>query len=121
MASPYTVNFKKVRRNVDFYKIITFSINADGDPLDIGGATFKMMVKPKIGTDPDPILTLTMGSGLSVTTDGTDGKLTILVDHTVMVTKDLGNYKYDLVMIRDGASEVVMEGSFKIVEGVTEL
>lgn len=120
MASPYIVNFKKVRRNVDFYKIITFKQDAT-TPLDIGGASFKMQVKPKIGTNPAAILTLTLGDGLSLTSDGTDGKLTILVDHLVMKTKALGSYKYDLVMIRSGASEVVMEGSFKIVDGVTEL
>jgi hypothetical protein len=58
---------------------------------------------------------------LELFTDGEDGKLLINVDHLVMADVPVGNYKYDLVMVNDGASSIVMEGSIKVKSGVTEL
>ena len=43
------------------------------------------------------------------------------VQHTVMETVPVGSYKYDLVLDRSGATEVLMEGSIKIVAGVTDI
>lgn len=114
----YTVNFNKVRKNVDFRHVVTLT---DGtNPINIATATFFMDVVPKLGT-PTPILSLSLGSGLSLFTDGSDGKLLIEVDHLVMEGKAVGSYKYDLIMVRSGVSEVVMEGNFKIKAGVTDL
>ena len=62
-----------------------------------------------------------MGAGLRLVTDGTDGKFAIDVQHTVMETVPVGSYKYDLVLDRSGATEVLMEGSIKIVAGVTDI
>ena len=119
MAAPYRVNFKKVFRNVDLYQVFTL-LSAPSTPVNIGGATFFMMVRPKVGT-PTPVLSLSLGSGLQLVTDGTDGKIAINVNHTVMEAIPLGSYKYDLVMDRGGASEIVMYGDFKVVDGVTDL
>lgn len=118
MTGIYTVNFNRVRRNVDFRHVVTLT---DGtNPIDISQATFFMDVVPKLGT-PTPILELSLGSGLEFSTNGSDGKLIINVDHLVMETKASGSYKYDLVMVRSGVSEIVMEGSLKIVAGVTDI
>lgn len=120
-AGVYTVNFNKVRKNVDFRYVVTLTDGATTPaPIDISSATFFMDVVPKIGT-PTPILSLALGSGLSLFSDGTDGKLLIHVDSSVMEGKAVGSYKYDLVMVRSGVSEVVMEGNFKIKAGVTDL
>lgn len=120
-AGVYTVHFNKVRKNVDFRKVVTLY---DGETppaaINIAAATFFMDVVPKLGT-PTPILSLSLGSGLSLLTDGSDGKLLISVDSAVMETKDVGSYKYDLIMVRSGVSETVMEGNFKIKSGVTDL
>jgi len=114
----YTVNFNKVRKNVDFRHVVTLT---DGtDPINLTGATFFMDVVPKLGT-PTPILSLSLGSGISLLTDGTDGKILLMVDSSVMEGKAVGSYKYDLIMVRSGVSEVVMEGNFKIKPGVTDL
>lgn len=118
--TPYTVNFKKVRRNIDWYQVLNLK-NGAGAALDISGATFFLDVKPKVGDAPAAILSLSLGSGLSFGSDGSDGVLIILVDSEVMKLKPLGSYKYDLVIVRGGVSEVFMEGSLKIVEGVTDL
>lgn len=117
-AGVYTVNFNKVRKNVDFRYVVTMT---DGTTaINISNATFFMDVVPKVGTA-TPILELSLGAGLSFYTDGTDGKLVIHVDHAVMELKVNGSYKYDLVMVRSGVSEIVMEGSFKIKSGVTDI
>lgn len=117
----YTVNFNKVRNNVDFRHVVTLT---DGtDPVDVSAADFYMDVVPKIGTA-TPILELESTGGspeISLFTDGSDGKVVIHVDHLVMEALTPGSYKYDLVMIRSGVSEVVMEGNFKIKDGVTDL
>ena len=113
-----TVNFLKVRNNVDFRYVVSLT---DGeDALDITTASFFMQVVPKLGTA-TVVLDLSLGDGLELFTDGTDGKLVINVDHLVMVDIPVGNYKYDLVMVRGALSEVVIEGTMKIRAGVTEL
>lgn len=117
--TPYIVNFKKVRRNVDFYHVFAFKSNST-TALNISAATFFLRVLPKTGA-PTEVLDIALGTGLSFVTDGTDGKLKLLVEHTVMEAIPLGSYKYDLVMVRSTISEVIVEGSIKIVDGVTDI
>lgn len=115
----YGVNFKKVRKNVDWWQV--FHLTTDGTaPIDLSTAVLRMTVVPKLGT-PTPVLSLSLGSGLRLVTDGTDGKFAIDVAHTAMEAVPVGSYKYDLVLDRAGASEVLMEGSVKIVAGVTDI
>ena len=112
----YTVNFKRVHKNVDWRQV--FKITSDGTtPINISAATFKMTIASS-GTT---LMTLTLGSGLALVTDGTDGKLRIDVNHLVMETVAVGSYKYDLVMSRGAASEIVMEGTIKVIAGVTDI
>lgn len=118
MMTPYTVNFKRVRRNVDWYHIIKLTSNGT-TPIDISDATFFMRVVNKATLV--EVLDLSLDNGLELTTDGTDGQLSIHVSNTVMETIAVGVYKYDLVIVRNGVSETVMEGSVKVVDGVTEL
>jgi hypothetical protein len=124
----YTVNFKRVRKNVDWYTVWRFT--TDGTtPLDLTGADFHMDVRPRIGEPPVLELNLEAAipdpqdafAGLVFATDGSDGELILLVDHTVMADVAVGSYRYDLVIIRNGISEVLAEGSIRVVEGVTEL
>lgn len=119
MSAPYQVNFKRVRNNVDLYAVIDI-LSAPDTPISIATAQFFMQVRPKIGAGA-PVLDLSLGDGLSLYTDGTDGKLEIHVDHLVMEAVPLGNYNYDLVMVRGGLSEVVFYGTFKVVDGITDL
>lgn len=116
----YTVNFKKVRKNVDFRYVVTLH-NAANEPVDISQATFEMDVVPKLGTA-TPVLQLSTANGqLSLFDTGADGRLLINVDHLLMEAVPAGSYKYDLVMIQNGTSRVVMEGSITVKAGVTDI
>lgn len=120
-GQPYTVNFLKVRNNVDFYRTFTLKSKDEADvvaPIDLSSATLFMQWKPSLGGD--AVVSLAVGSGISKT-DAAAGKIAVLVDSEVMKTITPGKYKYDLVLVRSGLSETVMEGFLKIVEGPTEL
>lgn len=113
-----TVNFLVLYNNVDWHRVVTLTDGA-GDPVDISTATFFMEVRPSLGGD--PVLDLALGSGFSLFTNGADGKLLLHVDHLLMEAVTPGGYKYDLVMVRSGVSEIVMRGTIKVKAGVTDL
>lgn len=116
-AGVYTVNFNKVRKNVDWYQV--FRLTSDGTlPVTLVGATLKMQVRPVTGGP--PVLDLSLGSGLMIL-DAADGRFAINVDHTLMETVPVGTYSHDLVLDRSGFSQLVWEGKAKIKPGVTDI
>ena len=117
----YSVNFNRVRKNVDLYKV--FRLTTPGTPpapLPFkSGIALKMQIKRVIG-DQTPILTLTLGNGLTIV-DGDDGRFAVDLDSATLSGLPDGTFKHDLVLERYGHSEVVWEGKFKIKSGVTQL
>lgn len=112
----YTVNFLKVRKNADWRRTIT-CYSAPATPLDISAASFTLKAKNKLTGA--VVLTATLGDGLQFATDGTDGKLMINVDTLVLADIPVGKYIYDVKMVRDGADDIIIEGTVKFVEGVS--
>ncbi len=122
MSAPYTVNFLRVRNNVDFYRIFTIkskaSPSADPVAIDLSSATLFMKWKPALGGS--PVVSLAVGTGITKL-DAAAGKISVLIDSADMADIAAGKYKYDLVMVRSGLSETIMEGYVKVVDGVTAL
>lgn len=115
------VNFLNVRNNVDFSR--TFTIKSkDGDAaavaIDLDSATLFMQIKPSLGGA--AVASLSVGSGITKT-DPANGKISVLIDSEDMKAIDPGKYNYDLVMVRSGLSEIVLQGYMKIKAGVTDL
>jgi hypothetical protein len=117
----YKVDFNRVHNNADWWQ--SFKLTTDGTtPIDLGGAIFSMTLVPKLGAATvDNTFAFTMDTGLQLTTDGSDGLFSINIDHTVMETIPPGTYKYDMILDRSGASQVLMEGVVKIIDGVTDI
>lgn len=122
-GQPYTVNFLRVRNNVDFYRTFTLKSKDESDtvaPINLASATLFMKWKPALDLSATPVVALAVGTGITKT-DSANGKISVLVDSEVMKAIAPGKYKYDLVMVRGGISETVMEGYLKIVQGATDL
>lgn len=120
-GQPYTVNFLKVRNNVDFYRTFTLKSKDELDavaPINLSSATLFMKLKPALGGA--AVVSLAVGSGITKT-DAANGKISVLIDSAVMTTITPGKYNYDLVLVRAGLSETVMEGYMKIKSGATDL
>lgn len=122
-GQPYTVNFLKVRNNVDFYRTFTLKSKDEDDviaPINLASATLFMKWRPALDLTATPVVSLAVGTGISKT-DSANGKLSVLIDSAVMALIAPGKYKYDLVLVRAGLSETVMEGYVKVVQGATSL
>lgn len=116
-----TVNFLKVRNNVDFKQAFTIKSKVGDDApvaVDLSSATIFMKIRPALGGA--AVVSLSVGSGITKT-DAAAGKITVLIDSEVMETITPGKYLYDLVIVRSGVSEIVAEGYMKIKSGVTDL
>lgn len=98
------------KQNVDLNEPIQFVDEGTGVPAVFTGSTFEMDIK-------------TTGAGAVVlaATIGVDdideGRLTLTVlNGTIAV----GNYVYDLIRITGSAREMLMEGEFFVLQGVTQ-
>lgn len=122
-GQPYVVNFLKVRNNVDFYRTFTIKSKDSNNvvaPIDLSSATLFMKWRDALDAAATPVVSLAVGTGITKV-DAVEGKISILVDSEDMKAIAPGKYKYDLVMVRSGLSETIMEGYLKIVSGVTGL
>lgn len=122
-GQPYVVNFLKVRNNVDFYRTFTIKSKDSNNvvaAIDLSSATLFMKWRDALDATATPVVSLAVGTGITKV-DAVEGKISILVDSEDMKAIAPGKYKYDLVMVRSGLSETIMEGYLKIVSGVTGL
>jgi hypothetical protein len=92
-----------------------------GDPpatppiaLDISEASFRMQLREQ-ATSADVWANLSLGAGLAID-DGPGGLLSVLQPAHALRP---GRYVYDLVMIRAGVPDVIVEGVITVTSGVT--
>lgn len=119
--SATTVNFLSVKNNVDFYRTLTIKSKvgeAAPAAIDLTSATIFMQIKPALGGA--AVVSLSVGDGITKT-DPANGKISILIDSEEMKTIEPGKYIYDLVIVRSGLSEIVMQGYMKIKSGATAI
>ena len=115
----YAVTFKRVYKNVHWNQAFQlFSNTAGTTPVDISSATMEMDIVTR-GASPTVVKSLSLGDGIELTTDGTDGKFQIILPSSEMTSIPVATYKYDLIMTRAGVSEMIMEGLVTFVSGVT--
>lgn len=91
------------------YKLLTLT-DGNGDPLDLSTATVAMQIRRKAGED--ILLSLTEGSGLTVSTN------TVLIDS--LIDLDKGNYKYDIQFVyASGLVRTYIAGTFSVPDDIT--
>jgi hypothetical protein len=87
-----------LRRGCNWGPFVATMTNPDGTPVDLTGSTFEARIKRK-ANDAQPVAVITM----ALLTDGTDGKYTLAMDHTVTdalttdpdITKPGARYVWD--------------------------
>ena len=100
----------------DTFQTVTLDIDRDGSPIDLTGATIRMMLR-LVKTQVSPDLSLsTPSSGITIT-DAVNGEFEI--DEQI-ISIDAGSYFYDLeVEESSGEVNTVMGGNFIVQQDVT--
>ncbi len=102
-------------QGIPFDHIITKLVQ--GSPLDLTGYTAKMQVRRSVN-DPDAVLTLTDGDGLTL--GGPDGTVTIHIDASALTNLPYRTYVYDLeVYSPDAVPTRLVRGDFTVTPEVT--
>jgi len=110
MADYY--NFPDHRKG-DTFSGTTFQVNVDGTPLNITGATIKMMMKHK---KKNVKKLLTSYSGITIS-NPSSGEFKI--DRQIIDT-DPGEYVYDIeIELADGTVKTYIKGSWTIKQDIT--
>lgn len=100
----------------DTYAGVQFEIKVNDVILDLSDYEIKMQIKKK-PTDIDALLTLEIGGGLELVTDGTDGMFKI---NPFDVTLDAGVYLYDIQFTSiDNIIKTYISGLFEVIQDIT--
>lgn len=97
-------------KNVDWDRDVEF-VDQNGTAIDLSGSTFEMDIKAEAGT----------GTVLvAVTIDDAAADEGLLNLSFADGSLAAGSYVYDLVRITGGAREMLLYGTFTMIEGVTQ-
>ena len=107
-------NFTSIRN--DTFQSVTLQIDRDGSPIDLTGATIRMMLRI-VKTQASPDLSLSSPSSGITITDAVNGEFEI--DEQI-ISIDAAVYFYDLEIAESsGEVNTVMGGEFTIQQDVT--
>lgn len=113
MAGTYDITCEQ---GATFNLVLTWR-NPDQSPIDITGYTGKMQVRAS-KADPDAVLTLQTGSG--ITLGGVNGTITLSASATATDALSAGTYVYDLELTSsNGTVTRLIEGAFTVSGQVT--
>jgi len=107
-------NFTTIRN--DTFQKVTFDIDRDGSPIDLTGATIRMMLRlNKTQASPDLSLS-TAASGITIT-DAVNGLFEI--DEQI-ISIDSAVYFHDMELDESGGEvNTLIEGTFTVTQDVT--
>jgi hypothetical protein len=100
----------------DSYKITVRYKDEAGAPISLAGQTPKLQIRAGVGVAA-VLLTLTVGSGLTVTPAA--GQIDVRLSPLQTLALPLGRLAWDLEISDGTDTEQLVSGSFAVVEGVT--
>ena len=109
-----TVNIT-VDNDADFYRGFLYQ-TISGDPVDLTGASFVMMLR-RHAKDAVAYLSLTTANGEIVITDPPGGSFTIRITQQQLEELTLGSYDHSLVMTMGGVKQQLWSGTIIINPG----
>ena len=115
MCKPGIYNFKDHTKG-DTFKAINFTLDEDGTPVDLTGASIRMMVKLN-ATDTNFALEVSTSSGGMLITDAANGAFTF---EEQIIDIDAAKYVYDIeITDTNGNVNTYIKGSWHILQDVT--
>lgn len=94
---------------------INFELSIDDVPINLGGATVRMHVRPSYGSN-TLTLAFTEGNGITVT-----GASNSVIEVKKLITIAAGNYVYDLEsQFSNGDVKTYIKGNFIVQEDITK-
>lgn len=110
------VNFR-VQDNADWRE--TRVLKVDGAPRDLTGTALHMALVDRYN---QTVLTLSTVSGtLVLDADPATGSFEIAVPRTTLEGLDPGVYCHDLLLVKDGETELIWRGRLDLIRGQTRL
>lgn len=91
--------------------------DSNGDPIDISLATLFVEFRKDCETGV-VVKTISLGSGISFTTDGTDGKFQF---DAFLLEWAKGTYFYDIKSVISGISGIYIKGIRIVIQNTTQL
>jgi len=111
-----------IEQGADFLRTFTWK-DAAGDPIDIGGYTFRMMARNDYD-DALPVISLSTVSppgGIAITGDGSAGQFTISMAAAITALLNFSSIMYDLEAISGtGAVIRLLQGTITLSKEVTK-
>lgn len=114
MTAPYRVNID-IATNEDLRQPFALTDSLD-QPVDLSAATLEMDIDQVDGMDG---LELTTANLRIVVLNATAGEFEIAVPAAEIAALTPGVYRHDLVMMRDGRTHRIFEGTLTLARGVT--
>lgn len=109
-----TVNIT-VDNDADFFRSFLYQ-TLDGNPVDLTGAAFVMMLR-RHAKDNVAYLSLSTATGEIAITDAPGGAFTVLVTQDQLEELSLGSYDQSLVMTLNGVKQQLWSGTFVVNPG----
>jgi hypothetical protein len=109
-----TVNIT-VANDADFFRSFLYQ-TISGDPVDLTGAAFVMMVR-RHAKDNVAYLSLSTETGEIVITDAPGGSFTVLITQQRLEEMTTGSYDQSLVMTLNGVKQQLWSGQLTINPG----
>ena len=110
-------NIPQIRRGTTS-KVLPFAYkDKNGDPIDISNATLFVEFRKDCDTGV-VVKTITLGSGISFITDGTDGKFEF---DAFLLEWSAGRYFYDIKSIISGVNDIYIKGTRIVIQNVTQI
>lgn len=114
MTALFRVDFE-VANNEDFRYAFVIT-DAEGAPVDLAEATFRMHVETSAGDD---VLVLTTEND-RIAVDGAAGRIDLIVSAADMAQLVENYHRHDMLMLNGTQTTRLWLGGFSIVQGVTE-
>lgn len=114
----------RARKGRVFKRTITVYDTDGVTPLDLTGGTIFMQVREYDAESAPLILEASVGSGITIDADPATGKFVVLVTATVMDTKPVGDWAYDITICPSGDAALAFclyAGKFTIENTATVL
>lgn len=110
-------NIPQIRRDTTS-KTQPFTYNdSNNDPIDLSSATLYVEFRKDCATG-STVKTISLGSGISFTTDGTDGKFQFDAFKLEWVA---GKYYYDIKSVIGSIEDIYIKGTRTVIQNITQL
>ena len=110
-------NIPQIRRGTTS-KVQPFTYkDKNNDPINISSATLFVEFRKDCATG-TVVKTISLGSGISFTTDGTDGKFQF---DAFLLEWSAGRYFYDIKSVISGINDIYIKGERVVIQNVTQL